>query len=343
MVGTASRRLATHEPVPVDLFIRYGRWFQDELVPDVEQQRVERLRRSGDGFDMTLGTGEKLRAARAIVASGLTAFAHTPAVFAALTPDGPSTSGPVSHSSQHADLSGLRGSRVVVIGAGQSALETAALLHEAGAQVEVIARRRVVFADRPAVYDGPETFSFASPPSPLGQGWKLVAASRLPGQFRFLPASARFAIVKRVLGPSGGWWLRDRIVGSVPVRYGTIASAGLTHDQVELKVIGQDANPVSVTADHVIAATGYRVDVDKVDFLDPALRAGVDRVVGWPRLGPHFESSAPGLFFAGLSAAGTFGPVQRFVCGTGFAAARISKAVAARTRPPVARPAGTRR
>jgi hypothetical protein len=80
----------------------------------------------------------------------------------------------------------------------------------------------------------------------------------------------------------------------------------------------------------VLAATGYRVDLDRLDFLDPALRGEVRTVAGWPHLTSSFESSVPGLYFTSLAAAETFGPVMRFVCGAGFAARRISAAVAAR-------------
>jgi thioredoxin reductase len=317
-------RLAPNEPVPVELFVRYGRWFQEHLVPDVERARVTALRHTGAGSELTLDSGEELRSATVVVASGLVAFAHVPRVAAALVPDGPSVKGPVSHSSQHADLSALSGRRVAVLGAGQSALETAVLLHEAGAEVQVVARRPVVFAGPPL--PGPERFSMSRPPSPLGDGWKLVAVSRLPGPIRYLPAATRLTMVRRVLGPSGAWWLRERFEGTAGVRYGRLTGATLSGDEVHLTVSGTDT---PVVADHVIAATGYRVDLDRVGFLDPGLRDRIARTGGWPRLRPTFESSVPGLYFAGLTAAATFGPVQRFVCGTGFAAGRIGRAVAA--------------
>jgi hypothetical protein len=88
---------------------------------------------------------------------------------------------------------------------------------------------------------------------------------------------------------------------------------------------------VVLDADHVLAATGYRVDVDRIELLAPELRRRVRRTGGSPSLDAGFGSSAPGLYFTGLAAAAaTFGPVLRFVCGTGFASERISAAVAAR-------------
>ena len=40
----------------------------------------------------------------------------------------------------------------------------------------------------------------------------------------------------------------------------------------------------------------------------------------------------PGLYFVGFPAAGAFGPLMRFVCGTTFAAPRAAAGVAAKTR-----------
>ena len=82
-----------------------------------------------------------------------------------------------------------------------------------------------------------------------------------------------------------------------------------------------------------MAATGYRVDVDGLEFLDAGLRRNVARIAGtWPALGSSFDSSVPGLYFGGLAAAATFGPLMRFVAGTGFAGRRVAAAVGRRSR-----------
>ena len=83
---------------------------------------------------------------------------------------------------------------------------------------------------------------------------------------------------------------------------------------------------------HVLAATGYRVDLAGPDFMDDAMRRRVRCVAGSPRLSGAFESSVPGVYFTGLPSAATFGPLMRFVCGSGFAARRVSHAVAERIR-----------
>lgn len=221
------------------------------------------------------------------------------------------------------------GKDVAVIGAGQSALETAALLHEAGAQVYVLTREQARFGDPPkAPAHGPARL-LPRPHSPLGPTWRIYPFSHAAGMFRYLPAQTRLMLVKRVLGPLGAWWLRDRVEGRIPVRQGLrIRQARQNGSKVQL-TLESAAGSADIEVDHVLAGTGYRVDLSKLSFLEPDLRERIRTLGGFPCLSPSFESSVPGLFFAGLTAAAEFGPVMRFVCGTPYAGRRITAAVAA--------------
>ncbi|MDX6311294.1 MAG: FAD-dependent urate hydroxylase [Streptomyces sp.] len=314
--------------IPVDTFIRYGRWFQERLVPDLEQVRVVSVDRRGPGFDLKLDSGEQFQARAVVVATGLHGFAYVPEPLRSLVPDGPSAVGPVSHSSHHPDLRRFAGREVVVVGAGQSALESAALLAEAGAQVQLLARGRgaVGFGD------APDRQPRYRPGSPFGRAWSLYAFSYHAHAFRYLPAPTRLYLVRRVLGPLGAWWLRERFEGRVRVASGH-ALRGARVDSASGKVVLSTAAPggraAEFAADHVLAATGYRVDLEALGFLAPSLRTALARTGGSPRLGPDLASSVPGLYFTGLPAAATFGPVLRFVCGTDWASPRLAKAVAA--------------
>ena len=133
-----------------------------------------------------------------------------------------------------------------------------------------------------------------------------------------------------MLGPSGAWWLRERVQGRFPIRLEhSLQHARRDGQRVALTFSTGLGGKYADTFDYVVAGTGYRVDVDHIQYLDPELRRGIIRVNGnWPALGSSFESSVPGLYFVGLAAAGTFGPLMRFVCGTGFAARRVSMAIA---------------
>src|SRR5262249_39339766 len=125
-------------PVPLDRFIDYGRWFQRQAVPEVDERKVTRIEPDPVGFRLTLVAGETLQSRRVVVAAGIGPFAWHPPQFRSLPPS------LASHSSDHRELDRFTGQQVVVIGAGQSALESAALLHEVGAGVEVLARAPVV-------------------------------------------------------------------------------------------------------------------------------------------------------------------------------------------------------
>ena len=330
-LASARGPLRGHQPVPLETFADYGRWFQARLVPHVEGRRVVQVARSSNGFAVTLDDGEEIATPVVIAATGLRSYAHIPPELAGIASEGPSREGPVSHSGQFADLSGFAGRDVAVIGAGQSALETAALLHESGARPEVLVRgHRVIFAAPPANVEEQGLGTLRAPESTIGPGWSNVFFSRAPSLFRRIPLDRRLWLVAHALGPSGAWWLRSRVDGAVPVLLGQRPVGGaVAAGRVTLR-LETDEGPRERSYDHVIAATGYRVALDTLDYLAPELRGTLARSGGSPKLGPFFESHVSGLFFPGIAAAATFGPLMRFVCGTSFAARRVSRAVAAR-------------
>ena len=123
-----------HLPVPLDAFVAYGLWVQGRAAPDVDRRRVTRVSRLGSGFALDLADGERIAARTVAVAGGIAPFTHRPEVGAHLPRE------QVSHTSDHRDLSRFAGQEVLVVGGGQSALESAALMHESGASVEVVVR-----------------------------------------------------------------------------------------------------------------------------------------------------------------------------------------------------------
>ncbi|MFD9191372.1 FAD-dependent oxidoreductase [Streptomyces phaeochromogenes] len=316
------RRLVTDEDiVPVETFVAYGEWFRQKLVPDLERVRVVSVdRRGSGGFELKLDSGELFTARAVVVATGLSGLAHLPPELASAAPDGPTPTGSVSHSSQLHDLSRFSGKELIVVGAGQSALETAALAAEAGAQVRVVARGKGSVAFGAPPWTQPRL----RPESPFGRAWSLWALSYYPHPYRHLPPQARHFLVRRVLGPLGAWWLRERFEGKVQVsEVSRIVRSGSTGGHPALTVRTLDGRVEELSADHVVAATGYRVDLAAMDFLGHELRTELAVSRGTPKLGAGFRSSVPGLYFTGLPAAASYGPVMRFVCGTEFASPRL--------------------
>lgn len=322
-------------PIPVDEFVSYGKWFQEKEVPELEEEQVAGIARVGSGFEVELASGKRLRSGTVVVAVGAAPFAYVPPELkgAGLTPGW--ADGRISHTADHPDLSVFAGKNVAVLGRGQSALETAVLLHEVGATVHLLVRSPALnFGGPPPspLDDLSLLQKLKTPPSQLGNGWSHLLITRYVGAYRYLPDRVRLAGVRKILGPAGAWWLKLRFEG-IDVRLRTrVTGAGPHEDGLRLDLVDQDAARSYLDVDQVIAATGYRVDVRSLGLLSEELASSVRTVAGSPRLTGGFESSVPGLFFVGLPSAATFGPMMRFVCGTEFAGPRVAAGVTARLR-----------
>ena len=316
-------------PLSIADFIAYADWFRDQAVAEIWDAEIIDLRRTGEGFRLTLNDRQVL-AKRVIVATGHLAFRHFPK---ALRHHDPAL---VSHSADHNDLAKFAGQDVTVIGCGQSGLETAALLHEHGALVRLLARA-------PAVEWNPEINPSASlfarlrrPEAGLGPGWRSLGYSKLPRAFFALPERARRRLVATTYGPAGAWWLKHRVIDKVQLLTSHQVMAVADSNGRLVLSVRNDRGAVEIATDHLIAATGYHVDIGRLLFLDPGLRAAIKAAAGAPVLNRAFESSVPGLHFVGLASAPSFGPVMRFVYGARYAAttltAHIRSAARQRTR-----------
>ena len=309
-------------PIRLDTFNEYGLAFKEKIVPQLEDKTVVSIDPNTDGFIVGLDNGEIFHARQVILAVGVTHFGYVPETLAHLSPEY------ISHSAQHSDVTRLRGKRVVIIGAGSSALDLAGLMHEAGVDVQLIARKPLKFHSK-SDKARPWWDRFQRPPSGLGPGWKSFFFANYPNVFHFLPERLRVELVRRVLGPSGGAFIRDKVEGKVPTLVGySVDAARVENDKVRLSLIDASGGKREVTADHVIAATGYKVNLEKLIFLSEKTRSRIKTVEGSPVLSSSFESSVPGLYFVGLAAANSFGPVMRFAFGADFTARTVSQAVA---------------
>lgn len=315
-------------PVPLDTFISYGQWFADELVPGLEEIMVTDVAARDGGFDVTLADGQDVRARNVIIAAGVEHFARMPRMLADLPPS------VCTHSSAHTDLSAFSGQRVVVIGAGQSALESAALLHESGAEVEVVVRAgQLVWNGRPLDPDRPLPQRMREPEAGLGSGWSTWFYSRHPELYWHLPDRLRIAKARTALGPAGAAWLRRRVEEQFPVSTSTaVRSAAQRGSGVQLDLAARDGTQRQASADHVIAATGYRPNLGRLSFVNGDLQARLRTVDGTIAVGRDYQSSAPGLYVIGPAVAPSFGPVMRFVYGSDHAATTVGRRIASSSR-----------
>jgi thioredoxin reductase len=318
-------------PVPLDTFVDYGLDFQRRFVPHLEPGEVVSVARAGQSFRVALDGGQEIEARHVIVATGITHFAVTPAEFTNLSPEW------VTHASAHHDLTEFAGRDVTVIGAGSSAVEVAVGLAAAGARSRLVARTSPLkFSSAPD--GGPRSLlaRVRQPGSGLGPGMRSRLFCDVPELFRFLPSRVRAEIVRRHLGPSSPWYLKDTLESTVDVLTGrTVRRVEKDGDRVSLQLAGDEQNghghDMVVETDHVICATGYRADLARLRFLEPGMQSTLRTVNRSPVLDFDFESSVPGLFFVGIPAAMTFGPLMRFMYGDEFAARRITRRLAKRS------------
>jgi FAD-dependent urate hydroxylase len=314
----AERGVSLPEHIPVENFIEYGRWYQQQVAPDLDRRRVQRIARSNGGFALELADGDEVQAKRVIVSAGLQGFAHRP------PPLGELPAELVSHSSDHPEFTRFAGRRVLVVGAGQSALESAAFLSTAGAEVELVVRSASVMWLR--LDPRPDSLreqlrELMRPPTDVGGRIGWVAAA--PDLYRVVPQRLRDTVSQRCLRPRAGQWLKPALVDATFTLDRRIVGAEPEGSGVRVRLDDGSARSV----DHIVLGTGFRIDAGSYPFLSEQLVSQLNLVAGYPRLGPGLESSVPGLHFTGAPASLSFGPITRFVVGTWYAAPALTERV----------------
>jgi cation diffusion facilitator CzcD-associated flavoprotein CzcO len=307
-------------PVPVERFVEYGKWYQRSAVADLDQREVSRVEKDLDGFRLILDDGGTLRARRVIVAAGIGSFAWRPSEFENLP------SSLASHTSKHRDLRVFAGKRVLVVGSGQSALESAALLHENGAEPEVVARSWTIhwlqgWASKTLHHRmGGLIRRVLYAPTDVGPAGLSQLLAR-PDLVARLPRYLQDRLRKRAVRPAGARWLVERL-RHVPIRLG--CSVGSVNHVGERVTVHFDDGS-DRTVDHVLLGTGYRVDVSKYEFLSQELKQLICCFNGYPILKAGLETSVDGLHILGAPAAWSFGPLMQFVSGAHYASRTITR------------------
>lgn len=316
----AERGFARHEQMPLEEFVRYGDWFQRRAVPSVDACRVHRVEQARHGFKLLLEDGQALCARRVVVAMGLANQEFKPRQFDGLPRER------VSHTADHSRLDQWRGARVAVIGRGQSACESAALLSRAGAEVELICRGEVhwIGADAPGRRGWRrqvrERMQSPSAVGPFPWSW----LNEWPGVERRLPQAIRARISARSLRAAATRWLVADFHGVTVRARRKIKQVRLQGERVTIEL-----DDGVHAYDHILLGTGYRIDIAKLGILAEELQGAVACRDGSPVLGEGFESSVPGLHFVGASAVASYGPLMRFIAGAGFAARSVTQAALA--------------
>jgi thioredoxin reductase len=320
------RRIA--DPVPIEDFIAYGEWFQKQVVPNLDTRHVRNVSYNGNAFELTLDDGERMLAQSVVLAMGIGLFSHRPEQFA----DIPRERAP--HSSELSDFSRFKGKRVAVIGRGQSALESAALLHEQGAEVQILTRDPALvfrpFAWKKHIFrkltSGPLLgLSYKIiPPTDLGDVWTARKMAK-PELFRRQAPQLQEQLLRACARPIGAYWLEPRLK-DVQVKTGVSVARAVT-DGTGLKL--ELSNGTKERVDIVVLATGYKIDISRYQILDSSLKREIKSTPdGYPVLDTNLQTSVKGLYMAGVVGEKTLGPTLRFVTGTSNAGPRLAAGIA---------------
>jgi FAD-dependent urate hydroxylase len=297
-----------------ETFVSYGKWFEQRLSVKADQRGVVEVQRDGRGFALKLADGSTFSCKRLIIAAGIGPFRKNPKEFAELPPSR------ASHCYEGRKLTEL-GKRVAIIGAGQSALECAAILRELGADVEVIARiptLRWIGMHQRLHQMGPLSKMLYSKHDigPIGIS-RLVAYPKL---MYHVPMGVKDKIRKRAIRSAGAPWLIPRLKG---VKISTARSVNSAREiDGEVQLMLNDGSERRV--DHVLMGTGYRVDIGRYSFLPRDLVKDIRQLDGFPDVGPGFTTSVPGLHFIGATSARKFGPLVCFVTGTEWSSTELT-------------------
>jgi cation diffusion facilitator CzcD-associated flavoprotein CzcO len=294
------------QPVPVEIFREYADWFRESKKITVEPLRVTRLRRVDGRFEAECLSGEKIRANCVVATPGLAPFVNAPTeISASLPPDR------VAHTATLVDFRSLAGKRCLIVGGRQSAFEWAALIAEADAEsVELTFRH-----DTPRFVASDWSFSDAMIESTL----------RVPGWFHRLNSSEREEVQKR-------FWTAGRLQIE-PWLWPRVNKKNIRLWPNSRVIEWRFANGESVeaclnqgnvlTVDKVILATGYRVDLSKVEYVAEEIGSGRLKVdSGFPVLNDDAQTTLPGLYITGQAATRDLGPCFGFVRAC-IASARI--------------------
>jgi lysine/ornithine N-monooxygenase len=308
-------------PLAREIFIDYGLWFQQHAVPDIDETYIQTIEHNNNKYYIKLEDGRFIISNAVVLAPGLHYYRYSPQSYAHM----PGTL--VSHSSDYSHFKMFAQKKVAIIGGGQGALESAALLQEQGCNVHVFYHGTIhwltgIDSNIPAWLQ-----NIRAPQAGMGNGWLNVILEKYPYMLYWASRARRNAILKSLHGPAGSEWLRPRLLGKVDLRENTSVA--------QIKAVNENENAQitltngeEILFDHVILGTGYRADVKDLPMLDQHLKDSLRTYRGSPVLSNWFESNIAGLYFIGFSGARSFGPLYRFVVGADAAARRTASAVA---------------
>jgi lysine/ornithine N-monooxygenase len=312
---TKHMRPADVEPLSRECYLGYAQWFQEQKAIAATPSMVRRLECSPGapaGFAALLDDGETITATHVVIAVGFRYFKNVPAEFARIVP-----AGRFAHTCDCVDFAPLQGKRILVIGGRQSAFEWAALLHEQGAAAVHVSHRH------PSPAFAASDWSWVNP--------LVDAMVTNPGWFRTLAPAEQEALDRRFwaegrvkLEP----WLGPRITHQDAIRLWPHTQVVACRELPTGDLLVRLDSGALLTVDHIILATGYKVNIQQIPFLGAGnILPTLETRNGFPVLDERFQTNLPGLFVTSLPAGQDFGPFVGFTVAVRAAAKLIGAAI----------------
>jgi len=308
-------RPADVEPLSLECYLSYAQWFQEQKAIHATPSMVRRLECSNGapaGFSAMLDDGETITATNVVIAVGFRYFKDVPEEFTRILP-----AGRFSHTCDCVDFALLKGKQVLVIGGRQSAFEWAALMHEQGAAAIHVSHRH------PSPEFKASDWSWVNP---------LVGAMVTnPGWFRNLSPEEKDAVNRRLwaegrlkLEP----WLGPRINHKDAIRLWPQTRVVACRELPNGELIVRLDSGTMLTVDHIILATGYKVNIQQIPFLGAGnILPTLETRNGFPVLNERFQTNLPGLFITSFPAGQDFGPFFGFTVAVRASAKLIGSAI----------------
>ncbi len=281
------------KPLPLTLFLDYAEWFQEQQNINVLDKLIVKLDylEGEKKYLITLKDGKEIKAINVLIAIGFKFFKKLPVYLTKKLPAGSFT-----HTCDVVKFEKFKDKSVLIIGGRQSAYEWAALIVEAGAKTVHISHRH-------------ETPEFVE----SNWSWIDPIMDQMvdnPEWYRTLNEKEQEEIERKFwiedsqkLEP----WLLPRI-DRENIKIWPLSNV-VKCDEANsgLYKVHMD-NGRRLEVDHIILATGYKVDINKIPFLSSGnILPKLNINEGFPDLDGYLQTGLPGLYMTSMIATKSFG------------------------------------
>ncbi|MDW7691569.1 NAD(P)-binding domain-containing protein [Flammeovirgaceae bacterium SG7u.111] len=292
------------------IFIEYGRWFLAKKQLNIAEEYVLNINREDSIYQLDTSDNNTYISSAVVVAIGAKYFYYIPKDIVSNIP-----ANFYSHTCHTIDFHGYANKRILVVGGRQSAFEWATLLTENGCEKVTLS------------YPS-STPSFSK--SNWGIADELVKKYEENPNWYYNLSQEKKSKIDQSFWKEGRLkiepWLEERLKKDKYVAYpnSRVTSCTQKGDFLEIQI---DAD-ITVKVDHILFATGYKVDIARIPFMKNSnIVEGIDTINGSPVLDENYQSNQKGLYFTGISSTKSMGLFFGFLIGVNVASLNIFNSI----------------